>query len=167
MNSGCEIEVGEWLPLDHSISSPLTLAFLFLTLSSPGLWLPQPSLNKACLPASRLPLPHGVMAGEVLQTLHSTGLVPLCLHKVWERTFREKTCESPATTWVRNGKVVSLCRPKLHIKYLLLKEVFQARFSGFKILMLSDCLVMPAMGPEGEEQILRTQLLFHEIVLTC
>lgn len=35
-------------------------------------------------PASRLPLPHGIMTGEVLQGLHSTGLIPLCLHEVVE-----------------------------------------------------------------------------------
>ena len=60
------------------------------------------------LPVGRFPLLHGVLAGEALQGLGCTGLIPLRLHKVCKKRAREehvRACKGPAPrVWARTAE---------------------------------------------------------------
>lgn len=93
LNSGIEVREQRAAGPQHPFSSDLGFPVSHFTLSWTLVHINRQvvvGLGKLHLPASRLPLLHGVMAGEVLQALHSTGLIPLCLHKIWKRRFRKR-----------------------------------------------------------------------------
>lgn len=92
LNSGIEVSEQRAAGPQHPFFSDLGFPGSHFTLSRTLVHINRQvvvGLGKLHLPAGRLPLLHGVMAGEVLQALHSTSLIPLCLYEIWKRRFRK------------------------------------------------------------------------------
>lgn len=88
------------------------------------------------LPASRLPQPHGVMAGEVLQALQSTGLISFCLHEVWKRKVEKNHMRAWPPHGLEMAKRYPFAGQSWAVNSSYWETYFKQKFQGSKYLCL-------------------------------